>query len=72
MTMSAVTKDHTNDHHVGERTELGRYRTAAGFERVLCGQRVATVVRFLGTVADVLVRSSSRSEDSTCRAREGS
>jgi hypothetical protein len=41
-------------------------------QRVLYGQRVNGVVRFLGTMADVFVSSSSRSEDSTCRAREGS
>jgi hypothetical protein len=56
MTMSTVTKDHTNDHAVGERTELGRYRTAAAVERVLYGQRVATVVR----VTDVPVESPGR------------
>ena len=56
MTMSTVTKSHRNDHQVGERTELGRYRTAAGVERVLYGQRVATVVR----VTDVPVESPGR------------
>ena len=69
MTMSTVTKDHTNDHDVGERTELGRYRTAAGVERVLYGQRVATVVRFLPGHLVVLVGSLDPTEDSTCRSR---
>jgi hypothetical protein len=56
MTTSTVTESHTNDQQVGERTELGRYRTAAGAERVLYGQRVATVVR----VTDVPVGSPGR------------
>ena len=56
MTTSTVTENQTNDHDVGERTELGRYRTAAGVERVLYGQRVATVVR----VTDVPVESPGR------------
>ena len=69
MTMSTVTKDHTNDHDVGERTELGRYRTAAGVERVLYGQRVATVVRFLPGKGAVLVAQSTSDEDDACRSR---
>jgi hypothetical protein len=56
---------------VGKRTELARYTVAEG-ERILYGQRVDGVIRFLATMADVFVSSSSRSEDSTCRAREGS
>jgi hypothetical protein len=55
----------------GERVELARYTVLAG-ERILYGQRVDGAVRFLGTMADVFVSSSSRSEDSSCRAREGS
>ena len=45
MTTPTVTggNQRTSD-DVGERTELGRYRTAAGVERVLYGQRVAKVV----------------------------
>ena len=69
MTMSTVTKGHTNDHDVGKRTELGRYRTAAGVERVLYGQRVATVVRFLPGNLAVLVASLGRCEDGMCRSR---
>ena len=72
MTTPTVTELVRNGKHVGERIELGRYRTDAGVERVLYGQRVAHVVRFLGTMADVFASSSSRSEDSTCRVREGS
>jgi hypothetical protein len=45
MTSPTVIENPRNSDHVGERTELGRYRTAAGVERVLYGQRVATVVR---------------------------
>ena len=41
---------------VGERVELGRYRTAAGAERVLYGQRIATVIR----VTDVPVEPGGR------------
>jgi hypothetical protein len=55
----------------GARTEFARYTVPEG-ERSLYGQRVGGVVRFLGTMADVFVRPSSGSEDSTCRAREGS
>jgi hypothetical protein len=56
MTTRTVTRNQRNSDHVGERTELGRYRTAAGVERVLYGQRVATVVR----VTDVPVESPGR------------
>jgi len=45
MTATTVTGNPTHNSTVGERIELGRYRTAAGVERVLYGQRVATVVR---------------------------
>jgi hypothetical protein len=45
MTTSTVTEARTNGIHAGERIELGRYRTDEGVERVLYGQRVATVVR---------------------------
>jgi hypothetical protein len=54
----------------GKLTELARYTVAEG-ERIVYGQRIDGVVRFLGTMADVFVSSSGRSEDSTCRAREG-
>jgi hypothetical protein len=56
MTMPTITENHGNRNDVGERTELGRYRTPAGVERVLYGQRVATVVR----VTDVPVESPGR------------
>jgi hypothetical protein len=44
MTTPTATGNQTNNNDVGERIELGRYRTAAGVERVLYGQRVAKVV----------------------------
>jgi hypothetical protein len=52
MTAPTVTGNPRNCDHVGERTELGRYRTAAGVERVLYGQRVATVVRLTDVPVD--------------------
>jgi hypothetical protein len=71
MTTPTVTEIRRNGNPVGERIELARYSVPVG-ERVLYGQRVNGVVRFLGTMADAFASSSSRSEDSTCRAREGS
>ncbi len=56
MTVPIAAQNQTRTHDVGERTELGRYRTAAGVERVLYGQRVATVVR----VTDVRVDRPGR------------
>jgi hypothetical protein len=70
MTTPTVTELVRNGNYVGKRVELARYNIPAG-ERVLHGQRINGVVRFLGTMADVFVSSSGRSEDSTCRAREG-
>ena len=56
MTTRTVTGNQRTGDHVGERTELGRYRTAAGAERVLYGQRVGNVVR----VTDVPVDQPGR------------
>jgi len=56
MTTSTITETARTGIHVGERTELGRYRTDAGVERVLYGQRVATVVR----ITDVPVERPGR------------
>jgi hypothetical protein len=56
MTTPTVTEIRTTGSHVGERMELGRYRTDAGVERVLYGQRVANVVR----VTDVPVERPGR------------
>ncbi|MGN6872540.1 MAG: hypothetical protein ACTHMY_29470 [Solirubrobacteraceae bacterium] len=52
MTPLTATDDQRSNNDVGERTELGRYRTAAGVERVLYGQRVATVVRVTDVPVD--------------------
>ena len=52
MTTPTVTETRRNGNHVGERMELGRYRTAAGVERVLYGQRVANVVRVTDVPVD--------------------
>ena len=71
MTTPTVNEIRRNGNPVGERIELARYTIPVG-QLVLYGQRVNGVVRFLGTMADVLVPLTSRSEDSRCRAREGS
>ena len=52
MTTPTVTGSQTNSNDVGERMELGRYRTATGVERVLYGQRVANVVRVTDVPVD--------------------
>jgi len=52
MTPPAATRNQGSNNDVGERTELGRYRTAAGVERVLYGQRVAKVVRVTDVPVD--------------------
>ena len=53
---------------VGERVELARYTVSAG-ERVVYGQRVDGVVRFLPENFVVLVLGRALSEDSSCRSR---
>ena len=52
MTTPTVIETRRNGNGVGERIELGRYRTDAGMERVLYGQRVATVVRVIDVPVD--------------------
>jgi hypothetical protein len=52
MTTPTVTENRRNGNRVGERIELSRYRTDAGVERVLYGQRVATVVRVTDVPVD--------------------
>lgn len=52
MTTPTVIETRRNGNQVGERTELGRYRTDAGVERVLYGQRVANVVRITDVPID--------------------
>jgi hypothetical protein len=54
---------------VGKRTELARYRTPAD-ERVLYGQRVNGVVRFLPDQPVVLDAPTASSEDSKCCCRK--
>jgi hypothetical protein len=52
MTTPTATGNQTKSDHVGDRIELGRYRTAAGVERVLYGQRVGSVVRVTDVPVD--------------------
>jgi hypothetical protein len=52
VTTPAIIETRRNGNDVGERIELGRYRTDAGVERVLYGQRVATVVRITDVPVD--------------------
>jgi hypothetical protein len=55
---------------VGPRVELARYTISAG-ERILYGQRVNGVARFLPGEPVVLVRARASTEDGTCRSRRG-
>lgn len=57
-----------NGNRVGERVELARYTVPAG-ERVLHGQRINGVVRFLPREGVVLVAQQGLSEDDACRSR---
>jgi hypothetical protein len=50
--MTTPTEIRRNGNQVGERTELGRYRTDGGVERVLYGQRIASVVRITDVPVD--------------------
>jgi hypothetical protein len=68
MTTPTVTEIRRNGNPVGERIELARYTVPVG-ERVLYGQRVNGVVRFLPGNLVVLVGSLGPAEDSTCRSR---
>jgi hypothetical protein len=52
MTTPTVIETRRSGSHVGERIALGRYRTDAGVERVLYGQRVGTVVRVTDVPVD--------------------
>ena len=52
MTTPTVTETRRNGNHVGGRMELGRYRTDAGVERVLYGQRIRNVVRVTDVPVD--------------------
>ncbi len=52
MTTPTATGNQRDSNDVGERTELGRYRTDAGVARVLYGQRVGNVVRVTDVPVD--------------------
>ena len=54
----------------GHRFELARYVVGDGEERILFGQRVDGVVRFLPDDPVVLVLGRAPSEDDTCRPRD--
>jgi len=66
MITPTVTEIRRNGNPVGERVELARY-TVPGGERVLYGQRVNGVVRFLPEEPVVLDHPSGGSEDDKCR-----
>ena len=68
MTTPKVTELVRNGNRVGERVELGRYRVPAG-ERILYGQRVDGVVRFLPGDPVVLDGVRADGEDDMCRSR---
>jgi hypothetical protein len=55
---------------VGHRTELARYTVAEG-ERILYGQRIDGIVRFLPEQPVVVDASLGGSEDSGCSSRDG-
>jgi len=54
---------------VGKRTGLARYTISAG-ERILYGQRIDGIVRFLPGSDAVLVALSDLTEDDSCRLRK--
>jgi hypothetical protein len=69
MTTPTITEIRRNGNPVGERVELARYTVPTG-ERIVYGQRVNGVVRFLPGKSDVFVMSSRPCEDVRCRSRE--
>ena len=69
MTTPTVTEIRRNGNPVGERVELARYTVPVG-ERVLYGQRVNGVVRFLPEKPVVLDSALGSSENSGCCPRE--
>ena len=71
MTATATTDTSAAAPTAGEPRELARYTTATGTERVLGGQRVDGVVRFLPGEPVVFVWGRPPSEDGTCRSRRG-
>jgi hypothetical protein len=68
MTTPTVTEIRRNGNPVGERIELARYTVPVG-QRVLYGQRVNGVVRFLRRNRVVLVVWPCRDEDGRRRPR---
>ena len=66
--MSAASDARSGDVAVGERRELARYRVRVG-ERVVVGQRINGIVRFLPDDLVVLVLGRAQSEDSSGRSR---
>lgn len=68
MTTRIVTEIGRNGNPVGERITLARYTMPAG-QRVLYGQRVNGVVRFLPRESVVLVARQGLSEDDASRFR---
>ena len=69
MTTPTVTELVRNGNRVGQRVELARYTIPAG-ERVLYGQRINGVVRFLPEEDVVLDQPLGAGEDRTCRPGE--
>jgi hypothetical protein len=70
MTTPTVTETRRNANPVSERVELARYSLLDGTERVLYGQRVLGVVRFLPDQPVVLDAPSAGSEDCSCSPRD--
>jgi hypothetical protein len=68
MSPSTITETRPSGLQVGERVELARYTISAG-ERVIYGQRIDGVVRFLPREGVVLVAEQGLSEDDACRSR---
>jgi hypothetical protein len=69
MTTPTVVEPRRTGAIVGERRELARYSVPSG-DRILYGQRIIGVVRFLPGKRDVLVLPSRPCEDDTCRPRQ--
>jgi hypothetical protein len=72
MNTPIVTEIRRNGNPVGERVELARYTVPDAGTRILYGQRVDGVVRFLPEERVVLVRARACNEDGTCRSRSWS
>jgi hypothetical protein len=68
MSPPTITETRPSGHQVGERVELARCTISAG-ERVIYGQRVDGMVRFLPRESVVLVAQQGLSEDDACRFR---